>query len=63
MSIDDEDLAMQVAELRQRLARAESELAEAQKRLRDLNYIVYKLLYEMGGKELVQKQEMAPGPQ
>ena len=39
MSIDDEDLAMQVAELRQCVSRAESELVEARKRLRGLNYM------------------------
>jgi hypothetical protein len=63
MSIDGEDLAMQALEVRRRVALVETELAQGQKPLADLNYIVYKLLYEMGAKQLLQKQEMAPGPQ
>ena len=45
-----EAVEIRVSELEQRLGKAE-------KRIKDLNYVVYKLLSELGGKELLARRE------
>ncbi|UCC57046.1 MAG: hypothetical protein JSU75_04730 [Gammaproteobacteria bacterium] len=33
----------------------EDRVHELEKRVKELNYVIYKLLYEMGGKEILEK--------
>lgn len=46
----------QAGTLEERVDELETRLAEAEKRIKDLNYVIYKVLYELGGKELLARQ-------
>lgn len=45
--------ARHLEEVRQELAELKAAIAGLEKRNKELNYVVYKLLYEMGGKEIL----------
>jgi hypothetical protein len=55
-SHDQKDDSGDAGSLEDRLGEFEQRLARAEKRIKDLNYVVYKLLYELGGKELLARQ-------
>jgi len=52
-----ESNATEMKQMQQELATLKQAFADLDKRTKDLNYVVYKLLYEMGGKELLDRVE------
>lgn len=53
---DEREVPRQADSLEERVDGLEARLAEAEKRIKDLNYVIYKVLYELGGKELLARQ-------
>jgi hypothetical protein len=53
---DEKEARGRAGPVAERMDELEARLAEAEKRIKDLNYVVYKVLYEFGGKELLARQ-------